>query len=101
MWTKFKCCLVCYEIIAADDVSTAELWVDLCGHSIRHDNRLRFRIDHSLNEELKILEDYGFISSHETDKEVWVKMNGYALDDSFTACFCLDDEGHDYEEDEV
>ena len=98
MWNKFVCCAICYEIIASENEKTAELWIDLCGHSIRQGNRLRFRTEYAFNDELQILEDYGFVITHETDKELWLKMNGCLLDDSYTPCFCLDQENHHGEE---
>ena len=91
---KYKCCHYCYEKIYAEDTETAHIWPQICGYACMHNGYVHLRIDHTIEKNIKILEDMGFAVSHETDKQIKVRMNGLMLDADREYAFCIDKPRH-------
>ena len=96
----YKCCPNCYETIDRHDSQTAYIWAQLCGYSIATNSFLKFKINHDVNGELKLLEELGFVDSHETLDELLIRVNGCFIDEELSYCFCIDDNGHEDDEDD-
>ena len=95
--SKYKCCMYCYEQICHEDIETAHLWPTLCGYAFKSDGYLTLKLDHSLEEELEILEYLGFVTTHETNEEMIVRMEGVFTDAEMDCSFCIDLERHSRE----
>ena len=87
----------CYEILCHEDLDTAHLWPQLCGFAFRNESLLRFKLINNLVDEFYILEQLGFIVSHETKEEIMVRVEGGFIDCDFEYVFCIDESEHSYE----
>lgn len=88
---KYYCCEKCMEQIAKSNTNAAKLWMDLCALRLKKCEWFRM---HSQIEELRVLENNGFVLSTENSFHVWVKMNGHFSNDDGDNFFCLLDGRH-------
>lgn len=92
---KFCCCEKCFEFLARRSVSVAKLWVEICGEHYRK-GMLIVRLDLESNT-LEYLEKLSYITTHETDKYLFIKPNGLQWDyEEEEYFFCLDLLAHNY-----
>ena len=94
---KFKCCAHCYNEILEESQSSAETWVNMCSVACKTDGFLIFKLENKLEREFFILEDLGFVVTHETDETLNLYMCGQWIDHELDRVFCIDMETHSEE----
>lgn len=92
--TKFKLCVQCFQNLCDEDETTAKIWPGLCQYACDQDGYLFFKIDHSLENELLILENMGYIVSHETDEALIINIQGLSYETNLIPKFCIDIDNH-------
>lgn len=89
---KFLCCEKCFYDICKLDIPTARIWIRICDIYEKVKSNV-FSINIPDFEELRILENNGFLVTTETNEELIVKLNGVRNDNAGTY-FCIRD-SHD------
>ena len=91
--TTVVCCSKCYDAIAKRDVTSADIWVNLCAGFTRSNGHLRLR-EERVPEYLKnfrFLEKAGFLRSMDCIDGVLLRVNGRQLrpDDHNSDSYCM------------
>ncbi len=97
MWGKYKCCMHCFEDICHEAIDVAHVWPQLCGYAVKNGGLVGFKLKNYFSYELYTLEKLGFIVSHETDKELVVRLEGHLIDAEDEHAFCIDLNCHVYQ----
>lgn len=87
------CCSHCFAEIK--DAQEARKWEKICELFWLNRGIVSFKL--SIGNEFQYLEENRYITTHETDKELLVKVNGINYEDSmdfYSTIFCLDYENH-------
>jgi len=101
MSQTYKCCSFCYEDLQSVDPELAMFWLNLCGKSLKNRGFYDFSINTKFKNDLEKLEQYDFVTMHETDTELIARVEGLAIDGEFVPAFCINHEDHDYEKDHL
>ena len=86
---QYLCCDRCFELIAKQEkrhsVTAAIVWMDLC---VRYGNKTLYGFPSWDECALQLLEEMGFITTTETDSEIYVvKLNGlHFIDNKYYFC---------------
>lgn len=92
----FSTCTQCLKHLKRYNEDVTKLWLTLCLKTIHSESNL-FHFINFFPEELFILENLGFVVSHECDIEdciIVILVNGYNFDEEQGHYFCLDSFSH-------
>lgn len=78
------CCDLCFESIAKLSPKSARLWLELCDLFVLYQGIFGFA--KSANAEVKVLENMGYLVTHENEYQLLVKMIGYHPSPCFYFC---------------
>ena len=83
-----KYCTHCFEnILERKGTGTASLWLQLCNFATSGNGLVEIKLKNKIEEELQVLEELGFVLTHQTLESLIVRVDClYEDDENFYYC---------------
>jgi len=88
----FICCEQCFETICRKNTRAGKVWMDICAMHMSIGEI--FLIENTESQELKYLENLGFLISTDTNNGILLRIKGHIFTDDGQDFFCLKGGNH-------